>query len=539
MYNVSQRYLNQVLAAVRDWDLYIDLVLQDDTHLKLTRADIELGSFTLKEGATCSDTIQIGSTFSNSVEFRIINSNKRFNDVNFYGAKIYPYVGLLLSNPTEYEYVPLGEFNILDNVKKFSTISITGFDNMSLMTKVFDFSSVVFPTTPVIILDAVVEQCGLKCSDDLRSQVSELTYTVSSLLTNDPTCRDVLAGIGIMLLKNLRFDRLGVLESFWYSSTSRETTKSTRVGNSSYNDNQIEVTGVYLEDAYGNVFSEGTDTYPIELPSSPIIQGADMAQSILVGALDLVRALPYSSSTITWVGDPAIQVGDIVDHKDTAVGDLSLPVMRLAYKFAGTETLESVGLDSSTNTQQTSTDRKFKRASAKASQDRKELESKIDQSADQVLVHVSAVYTTKDEYSQLDVQVGRIGSTVAEVSKTTQELKEKSTSIEQRVDSVSISVTQVSTDLSNKVDNETFQELAEVFTFNEDGMTISNTGTGMGIGVSEKRVVFTGGENPTTEIYPDRMKTTNLYVGKQLDLGDFSFIPRTNGNLSFRYTGGN
>ena len=61
---------------------------------------------------------------------------------------------------------------------------------------------------------------------------------------------------------------------------------------------------------------------------------------------------------------------------------------------------------------------------------------------------------------------------------------------------------------------------------------------GMGIGVSEKQVAFTGGENPSTVIRPNSMNTTNLTVKESLTLGDFAFIPRTNGNLSFRYTGG-
>ena len=78
----------------------------------------------------------------------------------------------------------------------------------------------------------------------------------------------------------------------------------------------------------------------------------------------------------------------------------------------------------------------------------------------------------------------------------------------------------------------------EHFRFAEDGLTIANSGTGMGIGVSEKRVVFTGGKDPTTVITPNAMETTNLTVGTRLDVGNFSLIPRTNGNLSLRYTGG-
>ena len=40
-----------------------------------------------------------------------------------------------------------------------------------------------------------------------------------------------------------------------------------------------------------------------------------------------------------------------------------------------------------------------------------------------------------------------------------------------------------------------------------------------------------------TVLTPSRMNTTSLHVDSRLDVGDFSYIPRTNGNLSFRYTG--
>ena len=56
----------------------------------------------------------------------------------------------------------------------------------------------------------------------------------------------------------------------------------------------------------------------------------------------------------------------------------------------------------------------------------------------------------------------------------------------------------------------------------------------MSIRVSQEAISFTG----TTEITPDAMNTTNLNVRQSLALGNFLFIPRTNGNLSFRWIGG-
>jgi len=75
------------------------------------------------------------------------------------------------------------------------------------------------------------------------------------------------------------------------------------------------------------------------------------------------------------------------------------------------------------------------------------------------------------------------------------------------------------------------------FRFGAEGLTISDTATGMGLAVSQSQVAFTGGADPTTVITPNAMVTTNLSVDNRLTLGTFTLLPRTNGNLSLRYIG--
>lgn len=113
------------------------------------------------------------------------------------------------------------------------------------------------------------------------------------------------------------------------------------------------------------------------------------------------------------------------------------------------------------------------------------------------------------------------------------------TEVEQTASDLKISVQTLSGTVAGKADQEALTEVTEHFRFASDGMTISNTATGMGINVSEQQVAFIGGQDPTTIIRPNDMETTNLQVKTQMDLGGFSFIPRSNQNLSLRWTGGN
>lgn len=144
---------------------------------------------------------------------------------------------------------------------------------------------------------------------------------------------------------------------------------------------------------------------------------------------------------------------------------------------------------------------------------------------------------TKGNLARIDLNLQSITSRVELAETESEGLKSRVSTVEQNASGLNISISNINKSLGDKVDKVDVQEITEHFIFSEDGMTIKNSATGMGIGVSEQRVVFTGGVDPTTEIYPDRMETTDLKVGKQLDVGPFSWIPRTNGNLSLRYVG--
>lgn len=389
MYPVSNAYRERVVDTSRVWDLRIQIVLAAGDTLSLTKENIKLGTFVFKGGSVCSEAVHTGATFSNSVEFTISNDSKQYSGYEFYGAKVYPTVGLDTTGKGTFEYIPLGEFNVVEPVKKMSGIPIVCFDNMVLLNKPFDFSTIVFPTSVKHIYDLALQQCGVLTVPELDAEVDSLEYSLNSFLTNNATCRDVLAGIGVMLLKNMRFNSQGLLESYWYEDVAAYTDKDTRVGNSSFGDAVHAVTGVFVEDAYGNVFSHGTSVYPVELPTSPVLQGSEMVFDILERTLEKLQEYNYRPATVTWIGDPAIQAGDVIEHRDTPVGNILLAVMKMSYKFAGTSTFESLGPDNSSMTQQTSADRKMRKAFEQNRYNYEELKSQIDQTADKIELSVT------------------------------------------------------------------------------------------------------------------------------------------------------
>jgi hypothetical protein len=160
---------------------------------------------------------------------------------------------------------------------------------------------------------------------------------------------------------------------------------------------------------------------------------------------------------------------------------------------------------------------------------------------------IDAKYTS--EVMRLDNQIGMTVTKVTDAASTAdaamesaenamKEAKTISTTLTVRADGMDVAVTKIREEVGTKAEKAQVEELTEHFRFAEDGMTITNSGTGMGIGVSEKRVIFTGGDDPTTVITPNAMETTNLNVGVRLDVGGFAWLPRNNKNLSLRWVGG-
>ena len=120
-------------------------------------------------------------------------------------------------------------------------------------------------------------------------------------------------------------------------------------------------------------------------------------------------------------------------------------------------------------------------------------------------------------------------------AQVTQGLADQTTQLHQTAQGIAVTVSRLESALGDKTDRQEFSRVTEHFKFDADGLTIQNSATGMGIRVSEEQVAFLGDDD--TVIRPDAMETPRLSIEKRLDIGPFSLLPRTGGNLSLRYTG--
>lgn len=364
MYSVSSAYKTQVKAATRDWAIKLALSLDSGETYELTEQDIESGTFTYQESSTCSDTIQVGSVYSNSLDFSLINKDGRFNEDNFQDAVVTPQIGLQLPDGT-WEYIPLGKFNVYDPGKKLSTISMHSLDNMYKLNTPFSAVNIQYPINVAALVVGICDHCVVPISAQLTTELMSLGITLNSFDPGDATCRDILGYVGCLLGKNLRFNRLGILESFWYNTSIDSTTDADTRNTSDFSDFKVNITGVRLSDNAGTEYWKGDSSLVAQLDSNPLIQNEEVAQETLLRVYTALTSITYRPYTITYMGDPAIQAGDYVEHL-RASGDLESIVMTSVFCFHGSATLSAVGTTAEQTRQATNATKQVQQVAAKA-----------------------------------------------------------------------------------------------------------------------------------------------------------------------------
>lgn len=364
MYSVSSAYKTQVKAATRDWAIKLALSLDSGETYELTEKDIESGTFTYQESSTCSDTIQVGSVYSNSLDFSLINKDGRFNEDNFQDAVVTPQIGLQLPDGT-WEYIPLGKFNVYDPGKKLSTISMHSLDNMYKLNTPFSAVNIQYPINVAALVVDICDHCVVPISAQLTTELMSLGITLNSFDPGGATCRDILGYVGCLLGKNLRFNRLGILESFWYNTSIDSTTDADTRNTSDFSDFKVNITGVRLSDNAGTEYWKGNSSLVAQLDSNPLIQNEEVAQETLLRVYTALTSVTYRPYTITYMGDPAIQAGDYVKHL-RASGDIESIVMTSVFCFHGSATLSAVGTTAEQTRQATNTTKQVQQVAAQA-----------------------------------------------------------------------------------------------------------------------------------------------------------------------------
>lgn len=141
-------------------------------------------------------------------------------------------------------------------------------------------------------------------------------------------------------------------------------------------------------------------------------------------------------------------------------------------------------------------------------------ESAINIMKDSIESTVSETYTTKDDFS----------TTVESIS----------SKIDQQNDSITASITtatkQLSEDLQDYKD-----EVTSYMRFDEQGLELGKSNNKFKTRLSNEKLSFIEENQEVAYISNNKMNITDAEIKHQMILGNFAFVPRSNGNMSLKW----
>jgi hypothetical protein len=291
---------------------YKDLITKSGRHF-LTKAVVNgktysgIKNLSYKGGTNSSDQISVGDAVSAYVEFTLIDTPQGM----LTGQTVEPYIGLQLSSSVE--WIKLGVFHMDKPKKDGNFLSITAYDNFSLMEKGF-FTDLSGNQKIKTILD---EQCA-KIGISFRGDADDVEYDVS--LLEGSTVREAVSILAAYCGKNAIIDRNGNLKFVWYTDCG-VTIRS----------NEYKDTLEYdEEDTFINRLECATneETLSIGTGVGIFFSCPGMTETRLNELYNRIKGFTYRTIKIDWmIARPDIEAGDLLTVITTDGTQCKVPLM--------------------------------------------------------------------------------------------------------------------------------------------------------------------------------------------------------------------
>lgn len=282
MLNVSDDYKSLIKsdAGRCKWYAKADLTLSDGTVLTLQNNDFWDSVFSFSDAVTKSGEYAPGAAITGTLSATLNNIVGKYDGMKFQGAKMVPYVGLVVKadwTGDTVEWLKRGEFNVTDYKVNEKQVVITASDNLSKADKQYS-SNLTYPATLLQILQDACDRCGITLA---TTDFPNSDYKIFRVIdTASTTYHDVIAYVAGMAGCYARCNADGALELKWFdfSATPIETHNISKYAPDT---DEITVTGVKIDSKNVDAKS-GTDGYVITLKDSDnkLLQAAIYEQVI-------------------------------------------------------------------------------------------------------------------------------------------------------------------------------------------------------------------------------------------------------------------
>lgn len=310
-----------------------NLVQQDSRtfHCLITCDDVtieNIKSVKFTGGSEVEDDFSLGSTVSQYITVTMSCAGA------IEGREMHLQVGLDIDDLTE--WIPIGYFTAGKPSKNEEQIEFTAYDRMAQTERTFSMDGTT--TNTVAVLKKIEEITG----------VPVVTSGISSISMSVPkgyTCREVLSYVAQMYGGVAICNRQGQIEIRTYEDNAYTVGTGRYWDNFEHNDYLFTVDKLTCytgQDKDGNstLISSGSGARTVSF-SNPF-----MSQSVLDSVFQKLKTFSYMPGTLKMLGDPRIDVWDIITVEDLSGESYKVPVMKLEWEYDGglTYTVEAAGL---------------------------------------------------------------------------------------------------------------------------------------------------------------------------------------------------
>lgn len=196
----------------RDFYAKATITLADGTVLPLTDGDILQGGVSFEDAVSGNGSFQIGAAIIGKHKLTLSNYSGKFDDYEFTGATVVPYVGLQLSETIE--YLKKGFYTVDDPGATGNIITLECLDNMHKFERPFSEVNLTFPATAISALTAICAHCGVVLN---TATFTNADFIIKERPIGDAiTCLDIVSYIAQIAGCYARCNVDGALELKWY-----------------------------------------------------------------------------------------------------------------------------------------------------------------------------------------------------------------------------------------------------------------------------------------------------------------------------------
>lgn len=555
----------------------IDIAYDTDSHI--TNNDVVSGSFSLNESACSSKELKFGSLVSSKMSVKLYNTVDNLIDKEL-SVSIIP-------NKDSNNPLKIGKYTVKSDKPTSDRLykQIEAYDVLYdvIHKDVSDwYENLDFPLTQKLFRDSLFNYVGLEqvnatlVNDDM---VIEKTISANSL-----SVQQVLSAICELNGAIGRINRDG---KFAYvtlnpNPTKRIIIKKIKSKSGSYEDYDCKpISKVQIRQETNDIGAiAGTDGNTYIVQNNFLVYGKSSSDlsNVATNLLSVIQGITYRPFNVTSVyGNPCYEIGDaltVVTRNATFNTYLlnrtlnGIQAMSDKIKADGveiyTENLNSTNVQFQQLKRQTNVLERTveKTVSQIASIDKKfddysttqEMQSAIEQSAEEIKQTVSETYTTKSEASgivdSIDLLSRNMSTTISNNSdeilhsvsenyylkgETDSLIESVSTELTQTKDSFEFRFNQFSQEIDSVKDgtDAQFQEFSKYIRFEDGNIILGESGNELTLKIQNDRISFLESGVEVAYFTNRKLYITDGEFLNALQLGRFAFIPRTNGNLSF------